>query len=151
MRRSWQIVQTVLKLLFHRPLPGTSIIARLPDGRIILVRRRDNGLWGLPGGLIDWGEDIQATVHREMREETGLEVVKIHRLVGVYSAPDRDPRLHSVCITVEADVTGEMQVEDDLEISEVRAFTLAEIPQNQLSHDHARQLQDYLKGETTLA
>lgn len=151
MGRLWQFLQTVLGVIFRHPVTGTTIIPRLADGRIVLVRRRDNGLWGLPGGLVDWGEDIATTVRRELAEETGLEVVKISRLLGVYSAPDRDPRIHSICITVEAEVTGLMQVRDTLEISEVRAFELTSLPEGKLSHDHNRQLQDYLSGQTTIA
>jgi 8-oxo-dGTP pyrophosphatase MutT (NUDIX family) len=56
--------------------PCTSIIPILPDGRIVLIRRRDNGRWALPGGIVDWGEDIPTTVRRELAEETGLELVK---------------------------------------------------------------------------
>lgn len=151
MRRLWQIFQTVLGIIFRHPLTGTSIISRLPDGRIVLVRRRDNGLWSIPGGLVDWGEDVPTAVRRELAEETGLELIEISRLVGIYSAPDRDPRLHSICIVVEAQVNGEMRVRDDLEISEVSAFELTALPNGKLSHDHDRQLQDYLKGLTTLA
>ncbi|MBD2312158.1 NUDIX hydrolase [Desertifilum sp. FACHB-1129] len=151
MRRLWHIFQTVLGLIFRHPLTGTSIISRLPDGRIVLVRRRDNGLWSIPGGLVDWGEDIPTAVRRELAEETGLELVKISRLVGVYSAPDRDPRLHSICVVVEAQVNGQMQVKDELEISEVQAFELTSLPDGKLSHDHNQQLQDYLNGLTTLA
>lgn len=151
MRRWWQFFQTVLGVIFRHPVTGTSIIGRLADGRIVLVRRRDNGLWGLPGGLVDWGEDIPTTVKREMQEETGLEVVKIQRLVGVYSAPDRDPRMHSICVVIEADVAGTAEIKDDLEITDVQAFEPATILQQQLAHDHHRQLQDYLNGKTTLA
>jgi 8-oxo-dGTP pyrophosphatase MutT (NUDIX family) len=86
MRRLWQIVQTVLGLIFRHPVTGTAVIPVLPDGRIVLIRRRDNGRWGLPGGMVDWGEDIPTTVRRELAEETGLDLVKIRRLVGVYSA-----------------------------------------------------------------
>jgi len=53
--------------------------------------------------------------------ETGLELVKIRRLVGVYSAPDRDPRIHSICILVEAEVDGKMKVQDTLEVIEIEA------------------------------
>lgn len=151
MLRLWQILQTVLGVIFRHPLTGTTIIPRLPDGRIVLVRRSDNGLWGLPGGLVDWGEDIATAARRELKEETGLELVKIRRLVGVYSAPDRDPRVHSICIAIEAEVEGTMQVQDTLEITDVQAFELTSLPQGQLSHDHNRQLQDYLSGQTILA
>ncbi|HEY9796967.1 MAG TPA: NUDIX hydrolase [Leptolyngbyaceae cyanobacterium] len=151
MRRTWQFVQTVLGIIFRHPITGTSIIPILPDGQIVLIRRRDNGKWGLPGGFVNWGETIPAAVQRELVEETGLELLSIRRLVGIYSEPDRDPRIHSICVLVEADVQGTMQVQDTLEISDVQAFDRSAIPIGNLSHDHDRQLQDYFDGKTTLA
>ncbi len=151
MRRLWRFCQTVIGIIFRHPVPGTSIIPILPDGRIVLIRRRDNGLWSLPGGMVDWGEDIATTVRRELAEETGLELVKIRRLVGVYSAPDRDPRIHSICVVVEAEVQGKMNAQDKLEVMDIRAFPPTSLPPGQLAHDHAQQLHDYFTGLTTLA
>jgi ADP-ribose pyrophosphatase YjhB (NUDIX family) len=151
MYRKWQFVQTVLGVIFRHPVPGTSIIPILPDGQIVLVRRRDNGKWSLPGGMVDWREDIATSVQRELAEETGLEVLEIARLVGVYSAPDRDPRLHSICVLVEAKVQGTIQIQDTSEILEAQAFQPSDIPLGSLSHDNDQQLQDYFDGKTTLA
>lgn len=150
MRRSWHFIQTVLGIIFRHPITGTSIIPVLPDGQIVLIRRRDNGLWGLPGGMVDWGEDISSAVRRELAEETGLEVATIRRLVGVYSAPDRDPRIHSICVVVEVEVRGKMRVQDTIEVSDVQAFHPNSLPEGRLSHDHNKQLQDYFAGLTTL-
>ncbi|WGV23854.1 NUDIX hydrolase [Halotia branconii] len=150
-RGLWRVGQTVLGIIFRHPITGTSIIPILPDGRIVLIRRRDDGCWALPGGMVDWGEDIPNTVRRELMEETGLELVEIKRLVGVYSAPDRDPRIHSICVAVEAQVQGIMAVQDTLEVMEIQAFSANSLPPGQMSHDHSRQLQDYLNGLTTLA
>jgi 8-oxo-dGTP diphosphatase len=150
-RSLWHFGQAVLGIIFRHPITGTSVIPILPDGRIVLIRRRDDGCWSLPGGMVDWGEDIPNAVRRELMEETGLELLKIRRLVGVYSAPDRDPRIHSICVAVEAEVQGEMKVNDSLEVLEIQAFSPSSLPQPQMSHDHARQLQDYLNGLTTLA
>ncbi|MBH8554398.1 NUDIX hydrolase [Nostocaceae cyanobacterium CENA357] len=150
-RSLWRVGQTVLGIIFRHPITGTSIIPILPDGRIVLIRRRDDGCWALPGGMVDWGEDIPNTVRRELMEETGLELVEIKRLVGVYSAPDRDPRIHSICVAVEAQVQGTMAVQDTLEVMEIQAFFANSLPPEQMSHDHSRQLQDYLNGLTTLA
>lgn len=151
MRQTWQFVQTVLGIIFRHPVVGTSVVPVLPDGRIVLVQRRDNGKWALPGGMVDWGQDVPATVRRELAEETGLELLEIRRLVGVYSAPDRDPRIHSICVLVEADVRGSIQIRDQSEIIEVRAFDPSAIPRGNLSHDHDRQLQDYFDGKTVIA
>ncbi len=44
-----------------------------PDGRVLIVRTTKwRGLWGVPGGKVDWGETLEAAVTREFWEETGL-------------------------------------------------------------------------------
>jgi 8-oxo-dGTP diphosphatase len=151
MSRLWYFAQNILGTIFRHPIAGTSIISLLPDGRFVLVKRRDNGRWALPGGMVNWGEDIPTAAKRELLEETGLELVEISRLVGVYSSPERDPRIHSICIVVEAKVTGTMQTEDSNEIADVQAFAVDSLPLGNLAHDHDRQLQDYLKNLTTVA
>lgn len=151
MGRLWQFGQTVLGIIFRHPVTGVSVVPILPDGRIVMVRRRDNGRWALPGGMIDWGEDIPTAIRRELIEETGLELLEIQRLVGVYSAPDRDPRLHSICILAAATVQGTFNIQDTLEISEAQAFEPTALPLDNLSHDYQRQIQDYFSGVTVLA
>ncbi len=151
MQQLQRFVQAALGIIFRHPVTGTSIVPVLPDGRIVLIQRRDNGRWSLPGGIVDWGEDIPTSVKRELTEETGLELIHIKRLVGVYSDPSRDPRFHSICILVEAAVDGTMLAQDKLEVMDVKAFKPGEIPKGKLSHDHDRQLADYLRGVTVLA
>ncbi|MBF2035444.1 MAG: NUDIX hydrolase [Leptolyngbyaceae cyanobacterium T60_A2020_046] len=146
MRKRWRPVRVLLGLLLRRPLLGVSAIPILPSGQVVLVRRADNGLWGLPGGLVDWEEDIATTARRELAEETGLSVERLGRLVGIYSTPERDPRFHSVCVALEVFVQGSPRVSDPLEVLEVRAFSTQDILMLSLSHDHNRQLQDYLAG-----
>ncbi len=65
--------------------PGVSAIILTAEG-LLLQRRADNGLWGLPGGGVEPGESVTEALVREVREETGLEVTPL-RLIGVYSAP----------------------------------------------------------------
>ncbi|NJM97502.1 MAG: NUDIX hydrolase [Phormidesmis sp. RL_2_1] len=144
-------VRTLLGLLLRRPIVGTSIIPLLWDGRIVLIRRRDNGRWGLPGGIVDWNEDIATAAKRELAEETGLILTAVGRLVGVYSDANRDPRFHSVCIAIEAKAEGEFQILDQDEVLEVKAFPVTEIPLAELAHDHRQQLQDYFSGQTVLS
>jgi ADP-ribose pyrophosphatase YjhB (NUDIX family) len=142
---------SLLGLFFRYPVPGTNIVPLLPDGRIVLIRRRDTGRWALPGGMVNWREDIPTTVRRELAEETGLELVKIRRLVGVYSSPDRDPRVHSICVVVAADVQGEINIQDKLEVTEVKAFSPDNLPKaKELSYDNGEQLKDYLEQAIAL-
>lgn len=151
MKLPWRAIPSLVQVIFRHPVCGVAIIPILEDGRIVLVRRQDNQSWGLPGGVVDWGEDILSTLHRELKEETGLQVLQVGRLVGVYSSLDRDPRAHSICVTIEATVTGNFAIQTTHEIGEVRAFLPQDIPYGQLSHDHDRQLKDYWNGGTTLA
>jgi 8-oxo-dGTP diphosphatase len=55
-------------------------------GRILLMRRKGEGTWGLPGGAIEPGESWAAAALRECREETGWHA-RIDELLGVYSDP----------------------------------------------------------------
>lgn len=144
-------VRTLLGLLLRRPIVGTSIIPLLPDGRIVLIRRRDTGRWSLPGGIVDWDEDIATAAARELTEETGLTMKAVGRLVGVYSASGRDPRFHSICVALEAQVEGSFEGFDEAEVIEVKAFEKQAVPSGTMAHDHREQLQDYFAGKTVLA
>ena len=151
MGRYWRFFSTVLGIIFRHPVTGTTIIPVLPDGRIVMVQRSDTGQWGLPGGMVDWGEDIPNATRRELKEETGLELIKISRLVGVYSDPERDPRIHSISVLLEVQATGKLEAEDKLEVLQVKAFHPEDIPLGNLCHDHDRQLKDYFSGAITIA
>jgi 8-oxo-dGTP pyrophosphatase MutT (NUDIX family) len=67
-------------------VPGASACIRDEQGRILLQRRHDNRLWGLPGGGQNLGESAAQAMMREVYEETGLEVEPL-RLIGIYSDP----------------------------------------------------------------
>jgi 8-oxo-dGTP diphosphatase len=151
MSQLWRYIKTVMGIIFRHPITGATIIPVLPDGRIVLIKRQDTGKWGLPGGIVDWGEDILTTAKRELKEETGLDLLKVRRLVGVYSSMDRDPRIHSISVLMEAEVAGEFAVEDTLEVMGIEAFSANDLPLGNFAHDHERQLTDYLQGLTILA
>jgi 8-oxo-dGTP diphosphatase len=53
------------------------------DGRMLAIKRADNGEWVLPGGVVELDEDPRDTVRREVLEETGV-TVELGRLTGVY-------------------------------------------------------------------
>jgi 8-oxo-dGTP diphosphatase len=53
------------------------------DGRMLAIRRRDNGHWEPPGGVLELDESIEHGLRREVEEETGL-IVQPEALTGVY-------------------------------------------------------------------
>jgi ADP-ribose pyrophosphatase YjhB (NUDIX family) len=66
---------------------GISVSAMVWRGReFLLMRRADNGHWGLPGGFVELGESVADAARREVIEETGWSIV-LGRLIGVYSDP----------------------------------------------------------------
>lgn len=67
------------------PLHSVSVAGVVFDDakRVLLIKRRDNGQWQAPGGVLELGESFEHGVAREVREETGLEV-EAQYLTGVY-------------------------------------------------------------------
>jgi ADP-ribose pyrophosphatase YjhB (NUDIX family) len=66
------------------PLAGASA-AVFREGRLLLIRRSDNGLWNIPGGLVDVGETLAEAAQRELLEETRIIGVAT-RLIGVWDS-----------------------------------------------------------------
>ena len=67
------------------PRHSVSVAAAVVNqaGELLAVRRRDNGHWEPPGGVLELDETIQAGLIREVHEETGLQV-EPEALSGVY-------------------------------------------------------------------
>jgi 8-oxo-dGTP diphosphatase len=67
------------------PRHSVSVAAVITDdhGRVLVIQRRDNGAWQLPGGVLELDETPQAGVRREVREETNVEI-EPQRLTGIY-------------------------------------------------------------------
>jgi ADP-ribose pyrophosphatase YjhB (NUDIX family) len=80
---------------------SVSVAAVVTDdaGRVLVVQRRDNGQWQIPGGVLELGESIPSGTRREVQEETGL-VVEPERLTGVY----KNLRLGVVALVFRANV-----------------------------------------------
>jgi ADP-ribose pyrophosphatase YjhB (NUDIX family) len=69
-----------------QPLHSVSVAGVIIDDaeeNVLLIRRRDNGHWEPPGGVLELNETIEDGLRREIREETGLDIT-IDRLTGVY-------------------------------------------------------------------
>ena len=110
---------------------------------IVLIERKYPPIgFALPGGFVEVGETVEEAVIREMKEETGLDVVVL-RQFRVYSDPKRDPRFHTVSVVFECVARGEPEGSDDAKVA--RVFGYDEIPLDKLVFDHSKILTDYLK------
>ncbi|MFD0340392.1 NUDIX hydrolase [Streptomyces sp. NPDC127117] len=72
------------------PLHSVSVagVVVREDGRLLAIRRADNGTWELPGGVLELDETPEAGVVREVLEETGIHV-EVDELTGVYKNTTR--------------------------------------------------------------
>ena len=123
------VMREILRHLLRRPVVGICAVARDDRGRVLLVRRADTGTWALPGGTLEWGEELAKALPREIEEETGAAWVRMGRVTGVYSRPDRDPRFHAVTICVTATIAEPVRgPKNPVEIREAKLFALDDAP-----------------------
>lgn len=80
-------LEALRPVLFNRPAPIPTVDAAIfnPAGEILLVRRSDNRLWAMPGGVTEVGETPAQAAAREALEETGV-ACAVERLVGVFDS-----------------------------------------------------------------
>ena len=130
----FKVIKEITRHLLRRPVTGIAAAAHTADGRWLLIRRGDTGEWALPGGTLEWGENLRDCIIRELEEEAGITQVILGDVVGVYSRLDRDPRFHAVTIVVEATISPPSRPPmNHVEIREVHLFSENELPEN-LSH-----------------
>ncbi|MDB4873411.1 MAG: mutT-like protein [Gemmatimonadales bacterium] len=123
------------------PRHSVSVAAAvIVDGRFLATRRRDNGRWELPGGVLELDEGPHEGVVREVEEETGL-VVRPTRLTGVYKNVTRG----IVALVFRCDVVGgEAGVSD--EVREVRWLTPDEVRESMAEAYAVRLLDALVEG-----
>lgn len=133
-------------------LPAASAIVINDEGKILLHRRSDNDLWALPGGAMEIGESITETVIREVKEETGLDVVPEY-VIGIYPNPkhvvafsDGEVRQQfSVCFACKI-TGGKLQVSE--ESFEVAFFSPEEIEHLNMHPSIALRIKHYLEHQS---
>ncbi|GBC60217.1 NUDIX hydrolase [Desulfonema ishimotonii] len=126
---------------YRNPIPTVDIIIEI-DGGIVLIERSNPPYgWALPGGFVDYGESFEAAAAREAKEETSLNVT-LREQFHTYSAPDRDPRQHTVTTVFIASATGTPKADDDAKNLEI--FQPDRLP-SPIAFDHEKIIRDYFK------
>ncbi len=131
---------------YRNPAPTVDLIIELKDrhGRpgLVLIKRKNPPFgWALPGGFVNYGESCEEAAVREAFEETSLRVRLVDQL-HTYSAPDRDPRKHTITTVFIARAKGTPRGNDDAR--EAAVFIREALPKP-LAFDHELILSDYFK------
>ena len=128
---------------------GVAVIILNEENQVLLQKRADVGLWGIPSGHVEIGETVSETAIREVKEETNLDI-KIKKLIGVYSDPNSQvfvypsgKVVHFITTCFLAEITGgELRCNSD-ESLEIKFFEIQNLPHDLLKM-HPRWLKDAL-------
>jgi ADP-ribose pyrophosphatase YjhB (NUDIX family) len=116
--------------------------------KVLLIRRANDpqkGLWTMPGGFMDAGEDPRLAAERECAEETGLKI-RVKHLLDIASRPAKSQGAHLILYFEGEYISGALQAGDDADrvsffgLNDLPplAFESAETIHNLLFHKHVK-------------
>ncbi len=127
-------IHELRQLVGHRPIimVGSGVLL-VREGQVLLQRRKDNRLWGIPGGSLEPGESLEEAAIRETYEEVGLVIDEL-TLFKVYSGKDQfytypnGDQIYDVCVAyLTRNFHGEL-LADASEVLELAFFPIRELP-----------------------
>lgn len=133
--------------------PGVAVIIMDEEKRVLLQKRSDVGLWGIPSGHVELGETVAEAAIREVQEETNLHI-RILKLVGIYSQPNSQVfkypngrTIHFITTCFSAEVIGGQLRCNSSESLDVRFFPITDLPSGLLDM-HPKWLDDALANKS---
>ncbi|HYD35837.1 MAG TPA: NUDIX hydrolase [Vitreimonas sp.] len=139
--------QTCEFVVYDNPAGTVTVVVKNPRGEILLAKRGIEpfkGWWDLPGGFIKGGETFEEAAHRELKEETNLEIVVtkyLGQMADVYQGRD-------IIALLYAAQTQDLHFTAQDDVTELAWFKLSELPPQiafkncQLAIDLYRQAQE---------
>lgn len=128
-------------VFFQNPAAAVAAVVLNDRHEVLLVRRAiepAKGTWDVPGGFVDWGEDPETAITREMREELGVDFLlnrpPFTNVHGWYETQGLQISVNIMYYT--GRITGTMKAADDIDA--FRWFARTSLPEN-IGFDHVRQ------------
>lgn len=136
------------------PTPNISVRTLLcSDGKILLVREANTGLWSFPGGWCDLYESPKESALKEIREEAGIDAT-ITRLIGVLDRrPHKSNQNVPEYVLIFAGTTNEKDFSKHcFETTEVKFFELDNLPEmsKKLSKEELDSIKDAYKNNKVI-
>ena len=127
-------ISELRKLVGHRPIMSAAVVCILydEDKGLLFEKRTDTGEWCVPGGALELGEEPEAGLYREVKEETNLEIedpvfftvkANVHL---VY--PNKDEVYYTDLVYVVTKYSGELF--HDEESVDLKWFGIDDLPDN---------------------
>lgn len=118
------------------------------DDSIVLIKRGcepSKGMWGLPGGYIEYGEEPHIAALREAKEETGLDIKLENdkRMPVVFGEKDRNPRWHIITMAFKAKAKNMKKLKAGDDAADVKLFRKKELPEK-MAFDHRKIIKEVL-------
>jgi 8-oxo-dGTP pyrophosphatase MutT (NUDIX family) len=145
-----EYVKSIRKYIGHERLilAGAGVLI-YKNEKILLQKRRDNGLWADHGGCVEIGETVEETAKRELFEETGLTANKLDffKIYSgndmLYTYPNGDKVYLIITLFICEDFSGEIKI-DTNEVIEIKWFNINEMP-NEIPPTLRKAFDDFVK------
>lgn len=129
-----------MEYTYKYPRPAVTadciVMTNEPQPKVLLIQRGAGpykGAWAFPGGFMNMDETTEQCAIRELEEETGLKVAKVHQ-IGAYSKVDRDPRGRTITVAYLAIIDSPENVIGQDDAAKAEWFPITELPH--LAFDH---------------
>lgn len=129
-------IEDLRKVVGNQPLILVGVaVAVINELGEVLLQKRSDGRWGVPGGFMELGESTEEAGRREVLEETGIEVGKLD-LVSVFSGkqhyvklPNGDEFYPVTIAYITKEIKNSDLKTDGKETIEARFFKVTELPE----------------------
>ena len=138
-------IRKIRKKLGHDKFihPAARILIENEEGEYLFIRKNDSGKLGIPAGGLEEGETIEECIKREVKEETGLEIISLE-VIGIGSSPEKefveywngDKIQYFTVEFYSNNWKGKININDRAEIKSANFFdkdTLNDLPENEKS------------------
>ena len=133
--------EDIMNYTYKYPRPAVTadcvVMTLETRARVLLIERGNEpykGHWAIPGGFLNMDETTEQCAIRELEEETGLRIDKVHQ-IGAYSKVDRDPRGRTISVAYLAIIEEPLEARGQDDAAKAKWFYIDDLPPLAFDHD----------------
>lgn len=101
----------------EHPIPIVRVILEDSEGKILLLKRINENYgsnqWCLPGGKVDYNQEVQSACVRELKEETNLDICDLEFLFYQDNLPQEIGKGHYINLYFSAKYSGSLSLDNE--------------------------------------